>query len=140
MFSRTQNLLIITIIISAFLLPSIAFAKRDHSEMWYIQQWCKPRRGIERAVLNDGTRCDCMTDEYVMEIEYADKWKNAIGKVLHYSLQTGKRSTIVLILENPRANLYFKQLKMLVSYFQLPIDVWQVGSETEKTTEEPAPK
>ena len=81
-----------------------------------------------------------MTDEYVMEIEYADKWKNAIGKVLHYSLQTGKRSTIVLILENPRANLYFKQLKMLVSYFQLPIDVWQVGSETEKTTEEPAPK
>ncbi len=131
MLNRNFKVIISIAIIGVFLLPSVVFAKRLHSELWYIQKWCKPRRGIERAVLNDGTKCDCMTDEYVVEVEYANRWKDAVGKALHYSLQTGKRSTIVLIIESPRGELYYKQLKMLISYFSLPIDTWQIGNEAE---------
>lgn len=136
MLNRNCNVMIALVIVCAFLFPSVVFAKRAHSEKWYIQQWCKPRRGVERAVLNDGTKCDCMTDEYVVEVEYANKWKNAIGKSLHYALQTGKRSMIVLITENPRGEIYYKQLKMLISYFSLPIDTWQIGGATKPDSDE----
>lgn len=136
MVNRKINLFVSAVIVFSFILPAVAFAKREHSEKWYIQQWCKPRRGVERAVLNDGTRCDCMTDEYVVEIDYADRWKNTVGKAMHYALQTGKRATIVLIIENPRGEIYYKQLKMLVSYFRLPIDTWQIGGEEKLDVEE----
>lgn len=100
---------------------------RLHPEYWYIRNWCEAHGGELRKALNDGTQCDCMTDDYVVEVEYANKWKNAIGKVLHYSLQSGKRSTIVLVLEHEREEVYFRQLQMLIRYFSLPIDIWKTG-------------
>lgn len=124
---------IILIILSLIMIPSICFAKRLHSEWWYTNKWCGPHGGKMKAVLNDGTKCDCMTADYVVEVEYANRWKNAIGKVLHYSLQTGKRSTIVLILERPRDQLYLDQLKTLIQYFSLPIDIWEIGDGVSDT-------
>ena len=50
--------------------------------------------GIEEYELTDKTRIDCLTDEYAID----NKWAELIGQALHYSIQSGKKPKVVLIL------------------------------------------
>ena len=45
----------------------------------------------------DGTRCDILTDTHAIEVDFADKWAEAIGQSLNYAMQTGKKAGIVLV-------------------------------------------
>ena len=45
----------------------------------------------------DGTRCDILTDTHAIEVDFADKWAEAIGESLNYAIQTGKKADIVLV-------------------------------------------
>lgn len=47
----------------------------------------------------DGTRCDIVTDTHAIEVDFADKWGEAIGQSLNYAFQSNKRAGILLILE-----------------------------------------
>lgn len=47
--------------------------------------------------LSDGGRVDCVTSEYVYEVEFARKWAEAVGQSLYYAQATGKKPGIVLI-------------------------------------------
>jgi len=69
------------------LISTLAYA--DKSERDYQDEWCT---GKKEAVLEDRTRVDCLTDTHAIEIEFANKWKEAIGQSLHYSLMTGKKT------------------------------------------------
>ena len=40
----------------------------------------------------DGTRCDILTDTHAIEVDFADKWAEAIGQSLKYATQTGKKA------------------------------------------------
>ena len=48
----------------------------------------------------DGTRCDILTDTHAIEVDFADKWAEAIGQSLNYAMQTGKKAGIVLVLKD----------------------------------------
>ena len=65
---------------------------------------------IEVSVPNG--RVDIVTDDYAYEVEWAYKWKNAIGQSLWYGLQTDKKAGIILIRES---SVEFKFVQMVVS-------------------------
>jgi hypothetical protein len=111
-----------------FFVSSLAFAKNDHPEKWYQRTWCLEKKGQIEVVLPDKTRCDCLTDAHAVEFDFAKKWAEAIGQSLYYSLQTGKRAGVVLIMENPKRDYkYWLRLNSTIEHFKLPIDTWTIG-------------
>ena len=66
--------------------------------------------GGEQEVSVYGGRVDLVTDEYAYEVEWANKWKNAIGQSIWYSLQTNKKPGIIIIQETPSEFKYVQQL------------------------------
>jgi len=76
------------------------------------------------VVLPDKTRCDCLTDTHAIEFDFGKKWAEAMGQSLYYSLQTGKRAGIVLILESVKDRKYLIRLNSTIMHHKLPIDVW----------------
>jgi hypothetical protein len=102
-------------------------AKREHSETWYQTKWCQEQGGEMEVSLPDRTRCDCVTRGYAVEVEFGNRWHQAIGQCLHYALQTNKRAGILLILESRKERKYWKKLNRVIKTFRLPIDVWTTG-------------
>lgn len=74
-------------------------AAHQYKEKDYQEVWCKKAGGITEYVLDDGARVDCLTDDYAIEFDFAQKWAEAVGQSLYYALKTGKKPGIVLILE-----------------------------------------
>jgi hypothetical protein len=42
-------------------------------------------------------RADCISDTHAIEVDWHDKWKDAIGQSLAYSAETGLRAGIILV-------------------------------------------
>ena len=103
-------------------------AKREHPEKWYQERWCREQGGQVEVVLPDKTRCDCVTDTHAIEFDFGNKWTEAVGQSLYYSLQPGKKAGIVLILENVKDRKYWIRLNTTIEHFNLPIDTWNVGN------------
>ncbi len=91
-----------------------AFAKHLHEEAEYQKVWCALHNGVTEYENKDFTRVDCLTATHAVEFDFAKKWAESIGQALYYSLMTGKRGMVVLILENPRREkVYYKRVKRL---------------------------
>ncbi len=128
---------VITIIMASLLTSYSVYAKRVHHEKWYQEQWCQEQSGDTEVVLDDGTRCDCVTDTHAVEMDFADNWYEAVGQSSHYSLQTGKRAGIVLILESPDDKKHWQRLINIVDQSELPTDVWAVGDGVDSEMPQP---
>lgn len=97
------------IILFLFLLASPAEAKRKHLEKIYAEAFCEQLGGEEEYILLDRTRIDCLTKEYAIEVDFADKWAECAGAPIHYAFMTCQPGSKVpcvkpacaLILENP---------------------------------------
>lgn len=108
-------------------LGGIATAAHEHKEKYYQDQWCAQHNGRTEVRLPDKTRADCITTKNVIEFDFGSKWYEAVGQALYYSLQTGKRGGIVLILENMDDRKYWIRLNSTIEHFKLPIDTWEMG-------------
>ncbi len=87
--------------LSLFCFLSPAWAKHIHREKYYQEKWCADKSGRVEVVLPDRTRCDCPTRTHAIEFDFGNNWAEAIGQSLYYSIQTGKKAGIALILEKP---------------------------------------
>ena len=76
--------------------------------------------------LRDNTRCDIVTDTFAIEVDFADKWAEAIGQSLHYSIMLDKKPAILLILEDPKNSRYLDRL--MVTATKYGVKVWVVDS------------
>lgn len=114
------------IAIAIILIASTSYAGHLHPESWYQARWCQARGGQVEVVLPDRTRCDCLTDDHAIEIDFAEKWAEAIGQSLYYSLQTGKRAGIALILESESDRKHWIRLNSTIRHFNLKIDTWEM--------------
>ena len=86
----------------------------DHSEEAYQQAWCSAHNGVMEHQNKDFTRVDCLTDTHAVEFDFANKWHESIGQALHYSVMTGKRAKIVLILDEPKIQMtYYKRIRRI---------------------------
>ena len=113
-----KKLMIILILI---LVSTSANAKRLHKERWYQERECT---GITEYKLDDNTRVDCLTDEYAIEDDFANKWAEAIGQSLHYARKTGLKAGIHLIMEKESDEKHYKKLMDNINFYKLPIKVW----------------
>ena len=77
-------------------------------------------------ILQDKTRCDCITDTHAIEVDFAGKFYEAIGQALYYAMHTGKRAGIMLIIEEDSEVKYLDRLRAIVDHYGLPVDVWFV--------------
>ena len=102
-----------------------AHAKRLYPEKWYQEQWCKAHDGQVEVVLPDRTRCDCLIDTHAIGFDFGNKWVESIGQALYYSIQTGKRAGIVLILEKQKDYKYWIRLNTIIEHYGLPIDTME---------------
>lgn len=97
-------------------------AKHRFQEKYYQNCWCKRWHGQAEYKLDDYCRVDCLTKNYAVEFDFAPKWAEAVGQSLHYSIKTGKKPAIILILENHKDWRYYNRLKVICP--RLGISIW----------------
>ncbi len=105
-------------------LISGCFGNKQLHEKDYQRYWCDKHNGELEYRLSDGTRVDCLTSEYAVEVEYAHKWAEAIGQSLFYAKMTGKKPGIVLIMREKGDERFAKRLRTVAG--QEGIKVWTV--------------
>ncbi len=93
------------------MIPMLLFSKHLQKESYYQDKFCKKMGGITEHRLEDATRVDCLTEKYAIEVDFAEKWAEAIGQSLHYALMTNKKAGVYLILENENEERFLKRLK-----------------------------
>ncbi len=94
-----------------------------HNEASYQNAWCKAHKGIIEYENGDMTRVDCLTDTHAVEFDFSEKWAESIGQALHYGLMTGKKPMVVLILENPKAQIkYYYRVKRIADIYDLDVE------------------
>jgi hypothetical protein len=108
-----------------FLVSTPAFAAHQHPEKYYQEAWCNEHHGVMEFVLDDLTRIDCLTATHAIEVEFAPKWAESVGQSLHYSLKTGKKAGIVLVLEDQGDSRFLERLKPLAEKYG--IDLWIIS-------------
>ncbi len=119
-------LMLISLYIVILILISLPVqAARLSPERSYQEAWCTADVGQSEFILPDRTRVDCLTDEYAIEFDFADKWAESIGQALYYAAETGKKPGIVLIIENGESDLkYIQRLKRAIDRSGTTIKVW----------------
>ena len=100
--------------------------------------------GGQREVSVQSGRVDLLTKEFAFELEWANKWKDAIGQSIWYGVQTNKKSGIILIMKKKEDYKYFIQLNTALEYANLtnkikvylfPTDFEEIIEERKRKTE-----
>ena len=91
----------LTALLLALTLTASLGAARLNPEAHYQEIAAKKYSGQTEVTMLDGTRCDIVTETHAIEVDFADKWAEAIGQSLNYSFQLNKKAGILLILEKP---------------------------------------
>ncbi len=84
-------------------LGGAAAQNENKHERDYVKEWCSANGGEPWWRVDDGTKVDCLTDIYAVEIKRAGRWNDVvkgIGQAIHYAQQTERQPGIVLIIEN----------------------------------------
>ncbi len=109
------------------LLPTLVSARPHlHKEKFYADRWCFSHQGEREVLLPDYSRVDCVTRDYVIEVEFARKWAEAVGQVLYYGAKSGRKKGIVLILERAKDKKYLRRLKTALRRNHVYIKIWTI--------------
>lgn len=111
------------ILLILFVLNNISFAFRLHPESWYQENVATKWKAQTEVKVANG-RVDIVGKNYATEVEFADKWKEAIGQALWYAMQTNKQPGIVIICETPEDNIHAIRLRSVINNSKLDIKVW----------------
>ena len=96
-----------------------------HGEASYQHAYCSMHNGIEEYELPDKTRIDCLTDEYAIEFDFANKWTESIGQSIHYALMSSKKPKIVLILDSKYKSeqmVYYERIKRIGEAYGIEVE------------------
>jgi hypothetical protein len=111
-----------------FIFISPIQAKHLHLEKEYQNQWCSDKKGQAEYRLQDGKRVDCITSNYAIEFDFANKIYEAVGQALYYGLMTNKTPGIVLIIEDYDRDIKnFNRLELIGMHYG--IKVWRMKPE-----------
>ena len=113
------------ILLSTFIFPNVTYATHLYPEKTYQNAWCKTHNGISEYTLDDKTRVDCLTRNYAIEFDFAEKWAESVGQALYYSIKTSKNPGVVLIIENQtKEENYLKRLQTIATKYN--IKIWTI--------------
>lgn len=100
-----------------------AGAKHLHTEREYQAYWCNAHDGKMEVVMKNGSRADCITDKYAVEVDFASKYHQCHGQAMEYSAQTGKHALCLLIVESDKDLKYVKRLRATRDKKKIPMYV-----------------
>ncbi len=109
-----------------------AYAKHKFKEKEYQKFWCDKAGGVMEYVVSGGSRVDCLTDTHAVEVEFAPKWKEAVGQALYYGKKTKRTPGILLILESKADNKYLGRLVYTIKKNYPFVRVWVIRQEALK--------
>ena len=109
-----------------FALGSTASGARKHSERYYQETWAKQNGGKTEVTLPDKTRCDIITDDYAIEVDFADKWSESVGQALYYAFQTNKKPAILIVMEDRGDKRFLVRLNSVLVHYDLDIKVFVI--------------
>jgi hypothetical protein len=89
-------------------------------EKHYQKETCN---GIMEYRLDDGSRVDCLTEEYAIEYDFANKWAEAVGQSLYYAEKTGKKPAIILILKDEKQKKHLPKVEVLCKKYGIELGV-----------------
>lgn len=92
---------ILLVIIGVLFITGPAWGKHLHPEKFYQDAWYSEQQGQTEVIMPDGTRCDCLTEEYACEVDFSMKFYEGISQALYYAMHTGKQAALLLIVEKP---------------------------------------
>lgn len=101
---------IILILILIFFIQNVE-AKHQNQESYYQTKWCKQNNGISEYVLPDKARIDCLTKDYAIEFDFAQKWAEGIGQSMYYANVTKKKPAIALIIKSEKDFKYVRRIQ-----------------------------
>ena len=114
------------IIVFIFILITIE-AKHLHKEKFYQNIFCKKLNGVKEYTLDDKSRVDCLTKLFAIEVDFANKWAEAIGQSLYYSYKTKRKAGVLLILEQDKDKVHLERLKAINKKYD--IKIWTIDKE-----------
>ena len=95
-------------------------------ESYYQNLFAERVNGKTEVTAGDGTRCDILTKDYAIEVDFARKWGEAIGQSLNYGFQFNRKAGILLILEKPSDRKHLIRVNSIIQHYDLPIKVWEI--------------
>ena len=104
--------------------PSVPSSPKTYSESFYQEQYAKKLGGRTEVTMPDGTRCDILTDTHAIEVDFADKWAEAIGQSLNYAMQTGKKAGIVLVLKDRGDEKHLERLREMARHYSMDVEIF----------------
>ena len=120
MIKRILKISLLTTLVFACIIP--VQAKIKYHEKYYQDMWCIQNDGIQEfKVKDESIRIDCQTEEYSLEVDFAKKFYEAIGQSLYYSILTGKKPAVLLILEKKSDELYLKRLNIVSDKYNIKV-------------------
>ena len=95
---------------------NLAQAAHPDLEKSYQKSWCSSHDGTPEVITPSGARVDCMTPEYVVEVEFAGKYCESVGQSILYSRELHRKPGIVLIIEDPfKEQIFLDRLNKILS-------------------------
>jgi predicted Zn-dependent protease len=102
-----------------------AQAKHCYYEKDYQKVWCDSNKGVMEVRLPDAARADCVTSEYAVEVDFAQKWAESIGQSLYYAAVLKKKPGVLLIIENgENDDKFLKRLQIVANLYN--IRIWTI--------------
>ena len=86
-----------------------------HLESFYQKKFCEIIDGQREKQVSLG-RIDVETSNAVFEVEFLNKFKEAIGQCTWYAWTTGKRPGVVFIVRNDQTNKYNEVLDTITNH------------------------
>lgn len=117
------------ILILLLMLISLTAFSQKKKEVYFQLKFANILNGEIEVVLDDNSRLDILTDTFAIEVDFGKKWAESIGQSLYYSILTGKKAGVLLILDGKSENIFLKRLMAVA--VKHDITVWVIDYNTD---------
>lgn len=92
----------------------------------YQVKWCIENGGVVDYINEDDSKdIACIIKPYVIDVAYANQWKEAVGQALYYGAVTGKKPGVALIMQNSTEDKkHLESLKLVADRYN--IKIWEI--------------
>ena len=119
------------IILIALILSDQTLAQKAQKEDFYAELWCDSQGGESEVRTTQGTRCDCLTSEYAVEVDFDQKWAEGLGQALHYGVEFDRQPAVLLIIKDHDGKdrtKYKQRLQSTIAGANLGVKVFYINT------------
>lgn len=119
------------VIITMLLMAATLFSQERQRESYYQERFAEAIKGEQEVVLSDRTRVDIVTNTHVIEVDFAEKWAEAIGQSLHYEgMLANKKAGVLLVMKGKEEERFLDRLVGVAAKCNIDVWVWDWTTDT----------